>query len=424
MLRGILMFILVIILVAGAYLFGTLSSTIKTPSAPPTLDTPELTIEKPRKLPQAPIEKSTTEPTVEAPTDSTQPTSLSEITKSIVMVEALDYYGIPAGYGSGTVVDERGFILTAFHVVGNPKTGEYDNPDRIVKIYTNASFTDEPEFKYYAQVIDANLAADLAVLRIILLKSGEVPADCLNSNFTAMPVSTITPEVSDELQVLGFPTSGSMTLTLSNTRVAGYVNYDSYESRMNGKYQAIKLDSSLGSGVSGGAVINSDKQLIGVPIFKLNDGNTNDMGYAAMFANAEQLIKDAVNNPVPGCNGAAEAKIETHPRDYMDRYFSGSVFDTNTGEYIEGVRVLVFDPSVKVGGITPEDLENNWGYAFTDEDGYFQIPFFESTFQSDFVVSFNYKGKVYLQEYSNVLFEKYFLDDDKFYGLYIPLQIK
>jgi hypothetical protein len=321
-------------------------------------------------------------------------------------------------------VDERGFILTAFHVVGNPKTGEYDHPDRVVKIYTNASFTDEPEFKYYAQVIDANPAADLAVLRIILLKSGEVPADCLNSNFTAMPVSTLTPEVGDELQILGFPTSGSKTLTLSNTRVAGYVNYDSYESRMNGKYQAIKLDSSLGSGVSGGAVINSNKQLIGVPIFKLNDGNTNDMGYAAMFDSAEQLIKDAINNPVPGCNGAAEAKLETHPRDYMETYFEGKVYDPNTQAYLEGVRIVVFNENVKIGNITVEDLENNWGWAFTDKDGYFRIPFQDWAYDTNFVVSFNYNGRVYLQEYSNTLFDQYFLDDDNWYGLYVPLEIK
>lgn len=424
MLRGILAFILVIILVAGAYVFGTMSSATKTTSVSPPFETPELVIDTPKNTPQAPTEEPTVEPTAEPTANNTQTTSLSEITKSIVMVEALDYYGIPAGYGSGTVVDERGFILTAFHVVGNPKTGEYDHPDRVVKIYTNASFTDEPEFKYYAQVIDANPAADLAVLRIILLKSGEVPADCLNSNFTAMPVSTLTPEVGDELQILGFPTSGSKTLTLSNTRVAGYVNYDSYESRMNGKYQAIKLDSSLGSGVSGGAVINSNKQLIGVPIFKLNDGNTNDMGYAAMFDSAEQLIKDAINNPVPGCNGAGEAKLETHPRDYWDRYFSGYVFSSNTGDYVEGVRIVVFDPRVKVGGITTEDLENNWGWTFTDKNGYFQIPFTNEAYDTNFVVSFNYNGRVYLQDYSNTIFEKYFLDDDDWYGLYVPLEIK
>lgn len=239
-----------------------------------------------------------------------------------------------------------------------------------------------------------------------------------------MPVTTRRSEVGDELQILGFPSSGSKTLTLSNTRVAGYVNYDSYESRMDGKYQALKLDSSLGAGVSGGAIINSDKQLVGVPIFKLNDGNTNDMGYGALFANAEQLIKDAINNPVPGCNGAPEAKLDTHPRDYMDKYFSGYVYNANTRDRLEGVRIIVFDSSVKVGGITTEDLENNWGYTFTDKNGYFQIPFYDSAYQTNFVVSFNYKGRVYLQEYSDTLYEKYFYDDDEFYGLYIPLDIK
>jgi S1-C subfamily serine protease len=380
-------------------------------------------IDTPQNPPTTIAIEPTAEPTA-APLNENQTTSLSDITKSIVMVEALDYYGIPYMSGSGTVVDERGFILTAFHVVGNSQTGEYYHPDRVVKIYTNASFTDEPEFKYYAQVIDANPAADLAVLRIILLKSGEVPADCLNSNFTAIPTTNMTPDVGNELQILGFPSSGSKTLTLSNTRVAGYVNYDTYESRMNGKYQAIKLDSTLGKGVSGGAVMNSDKQLVGIPIFTLNDGDSTNMGYAAMFASAEQLIKDAINNPVPGCNGAAEAKLQTHPRDYYETYFSGYIFNQNTGDYVEGVRVLVFDPRVKVGGITPEDLENNWGYAFTDKNGYFQIPFFENAYQSNFVASFNYNERVYMQEYSNTLFDQYFLDDDKFYGLFVPLDIK
>jgi S1-C subfamily serine protease len=422
MIRGILAFVFVLILVAGAYVFGTMSSNTQTTSVTPP-ETPESVIDTPQNPPTTIAIEPTAEPTA-APLNENQTTSLSEITKSIVMVEALDYYGIPAGYGSGTVIDERGFILTAFHVVGNPKTGEYDNPDRVVKIYTNASFTDEPEFKYYAQVIDANPAADLAVLRIILLKSGEVPADCLNSNFTAMPVSTIIPDVGDEIQILGFPASGSTTLTLSNTRVAGYVNYDTYDPRTTGKYRAIKLDSSIGSGASGGAIINSDKQLVGVPIFKLNDGNTNDMGYAAMFASAEQLIKDAINNPVPGCNGAAEAKLQIHPRDYSETYFEGFVYNPNTGSYLEGVRVLVFEPSVKVGGITAEDIKNNWGEAFTNKDGYFRIPFQDWAYDTNFVVSFNYNGRVYMQEYSNTLFDQYLYDDDKFNGLFVPLDIK
>lgn len=170
MLRGILVFIFVIILVTGAYLFGTMSSNTKTL----TPENPEFKMSTPQKPPQSTIKEPTIEPEVETSKNNTQTAPLEEITKSIVMVESLDSYGIPISLGSGTVVDEKGFILTAFHVVGDTTTGEYDNPDRVVKIYTNASFTDEPEFKYYAQVIDANPAADLAILRIILLKSGEV----------------------------------------------------------------------------------------------------------------------------------------------------------------------------------------------------------------------------------------------------------
>jgi S1-C subfamily serine protease len=372
------------------------------------------------------VPTDTVVPVVSTPTQEPVATEVSseDIAKSIVKIGAFDRNYIERSYGTGTIIDSRGFILTAFHVVGNIEDGSYYNQDRVVAVYTNASFTDAPELKYYAQVVDGNPKSDLAVLRIILLKSKETPQDCLSNTLVPIKFSTKQVEVGEELKVIGFPKSGDSTLTQTSAKVAGFLNYDNREVSADSKYRAIKLDQSLGGGVSGGAVLNSQNELVGIPIFSLGNEEASGLGYAAQYSNAQQLVVDSIVNPVPGCQDAEKAKLKWEPDQWYDFYLYGRVYDPNKKEWLENVRVLLLNPDVSVGNVTGEDLEKNWGYTFTNKDGYFELPMIEQAYKQDFVMSFNVDGRVLLQDRFRVIYDMYYNDSDEFRMLTIPLEVK
>lgn len=156
--------------------------------------------------------------------------------------------------GSGTVINgEKGFILTNFHVVGNPDTGRYANAGRSawIALSPNGSLQ-PPEVRYRAEVVAADVELDLALLRIVADADGKrTPA---NLNLVAIPVGdSATVQIGDTVTVLGYPGLGGDTITLTRGTVSGFVA------------GWIKTDAETNPGNSGGAAINTVGELIGVP---------------------------------------------------------------------------------------------------------------------------------------------------------------
>ncbi|MCB0021444.1 MAG: trypsin-like peptidase domain-containing protein [Caldilinea sp.] len=156
--------------------------------------------------------------------------------------------------GSGTVVNgERGFILTNFHVVGDPDTGHYANASRTawIALSPNGSLQ-PPEVRYRAEVVDADPALDLALLRIVADADGNRTSD--NLNLVAITVGdSATVQIGDPVTVLGYPGLGGDTITLTRGTVSGFVE------------GWIKTDAETNPGNSGGAAINTAGELVGVP---------------------------------------------------------------------------------------------------------------------------------------------------------------
>jgi S1-C subfamily serine protease len=156
--------------------------------------------------------------------------------------------------GSGTVVNgEKGFILTNFHVVGDTDTGQYANAERIawIALSPNGSMQ-PPEVRYRAEVVDADVQLDLALLRIVADADGKRTPD--NLSLPAIPVGdSATVQIGATVTVLGYPGLGGDTITLTRGTVSGFV--DGW----------IKTDAETNPGNSGGAAIDAAGELIGVP---------------------------------------------------------------------------------------------------------------------------------------------------------------
>lgn len=156
--------------------------------------------------------------------------------------------------GSGTVVDAgRGLILTNFHVVGDETTGRTTDPGGAALIALSpAGSAHPPEVRFQAQVVQQDVALDLAVLRVAALADGgPLPAAL---GLTAAPIGDSSAvQIGDALTLLGYPGLGGATITLTRGTVAGFLE------------GWIKTDAETNHGNSGGAALNAAGELIGVP---------------------------------------------------------------------------------------------------------------------------------------------------------------
>jgi len=157
--------------------------------------------------------------------------------------------------GSGSVLTEKGHILTNFHVVGNPDTGRLYNRRGLIYVAVSPpNLRDPPQVEYIAELMQGDLSIDLALIKIIATQDGrDLPA---NLNLTTMPVGdTDTVEIGDELSIIGFPGLGGATVTFTKGSVSGFLTDEGW----------IKTDAEINPGNSGGAAINREGQLVGIP---------------------------------------------------------------------------------------------------------------------------------------------------------------
>jgi pSer/pThr/pTyr-binding forkhead associated (FHA) protein/S1-C subfamily serine protease len=163
--------------------------------------------------------------------------------------------------GSGSLVSSEGYVLTNFHVVGDPDNGKYYNQEEWVWIGLNwQNPANKPDTFYRAEIVRADKDYDLALVHVYALeKGGDLPTDLV---FPFLPIGN-----SDELQmgeslaVIGFPSLGGSTPTFTRGTVSGFL----YDEILELERGWIKTDAEVNPGNSGGMAINSRGELIGVP---------------------------------------------------------------------------------------------------------------------------------------------------------------
>jgi S1-C subfamily serine protease len=165
-----------------------------------------------------------------------------------------------AVFGSGSIVDTRGYILTNYHVVRDIKTGLPWNAEDAIYVYVNSSTDRPPDRVFRARIsaVDSNL--DLVLLKLTATQAGgELPADL---DLTAVPIGdSDRVQIGDRIMLIGYPGIGGNTVTLTEGIVSGFVQ----------NRQWIKTDAQINHGNSGGLAINVSGALIGVPTQAMTD---------------------------------------------------------------------------------------------------------------------------------------------------------
>ncbi len=192
-------------------------------------------------------------PTVTATPDLTA----REPFRAVVQVVALDAADKPLWTGSGSVISPEGLILTNAHIA-LPDAGE---PAPASLLILQAEQEDRPpQPRFYAEVVQADRALDLAILRITRDTAGN-PLSPETLNLPYLPLGRAADlRLGDELTILGYPGIGGNTITLTKGEVAGFIEEAPY-----GPRALIKTTATLAGGNSGGAALNARGELVAVP---------------------------------------------------------------------------------------------------------------------------------------------------------------
>ncbi|MFP4514548.1 MAG: trypsin-like peptidase domain-containing protein [Parcubacteria group bacterium] len=154
--------------------------------------------------------------------------------------------------GSGVIIDSKGTVLTNHHVVTLEDDFDSTEKEASYMICLTEDINNEPECKYSGELIASDKDLDVALLKIQNIDnySNKESFSYLNLN-TSETIS-----VNDEVTVLGYPSIGGNTITITKGVLSGKEN----------KYNKswLKTDAVMSYGSSGGAAIDSKAGVIGI----------------------------------------------------------------------------------------------------------------------------------------------------------------
>mgnify|MGYP004465655443 FL=1 len=198
--------------------------------------------------------------------------------------------GTAEAEGSGIVISEDGYILTNNHVINSSSSSSYYEIGTASKVSVYL-YNDETE--YDAKVVGTDEQTDLAVIKIE--KDGLTAAELGDSDSV---------NVGEFAMAIGNPLGMQSSVTGG---IISAVNREVTDS--DGKtYKLIQTDAAINSGNSGGALVNSKGQVIGVNTLKVSATGVEGMGFAIPINSAkpiyEQLIQyNKVKRPYIGVRG-------------------------------------------------------------------------------------------------------------------------
>jgi len=171
--------------------------------------------------------------------------------------------------GSGVIIDARGYILTCYHLIKN---------------YPNVSVTVFSSVRqiYKANVVDVDIANDLAVLKIESDRPLPV-AKLANSDMV---------KITDTVLAIGSPFGFEHTVTsgiISDNKRSIVIGNTVYENMF-------QTDAAVNRGGAGGALINSEGQVVGVnTAIASPSGYFSGVSFAIPINKARPLLLKAID---------------------------------------------------------------------------------------------------------------------------------
>ena len=172
--------------------------------------------------------------------------------------------------GSGVIMDQRGYIITNKHVI--------NDADQII-----VALQDGRVFE--ALLVGSDTLTDLAVLKINA--TGGLPTIPINAGRS--------PHIGDVVLAIGNPYNLGQTITQGIISATGRIGLNP-----TGRQNFLQPDASINHGNSGGALVNSLGELMGINTLsfdKSNDGETPEgIGFAIPFQLATKIMDKLIRD--------------------------------------------------------------------------------------------------------------------------------
>src|SRR2546422_7699945 len=174
------------------------------------------------------------------------------------------------GAGSGFVIDPEGYVLTNFHVVQGAQSIDVTLGDRS---------------RYPAKYIGADQRNDVALIKI----------DPKGRKLTALPLGDSTSlQVGQKVLAIGNPFGFQSTLTTGVVSALGRTVQTSQTTFID---EAIQTDAAINRGNSGGPLINSHGEVIGInSAIYTPSGTTAGIGFAIPINTAKNIANDLMTD--------------------------------------------------------------------------------------------------------------------------------
>jgi S1-C subfamily serine protease len=192
-----------------------------------------------------------------------------------ILTKAIEYDffmdAVPVeGAGSGFIIDPRGYILTNFHVVQEAQTIEVVLGD---------------QSKYAAKFIGADQRNDVALIKI----------DPKGKPLTALRLGDSgSLQVGQKVLAIGNPFGFQSTLTTGIVSALGRTVQTSQTTFID---EAIQTDAAINRGNSGGPLLNSHGEVIGInSAIYTPSGTTAGIGFAIPINTAKSIANDLIND--------------------------------------------------------------------------------------------------------------------------------
>ena len=164
------------------------------------------------------------------------------------------------GSGSGVIISTDGYIVTNNHVVA-------DADELTVTLNDNK--------EYSARIIGTDKTTDLALIKID------------GKNLPAITIAN-----SEDIKVGEWVLAVGNPFNLGSTVTAGIVSAKARGLGANGVESFIQPDAAINQGNSGGALLNSKGELIGINTVKYSSEDVEGMGYAIPISDAKPIIEN------------------------------------------------------------------------------------------------------------------------------------
>lgn len=155
--------------------------------------------------------------------------------------------------GSGTLIDEKGHVLTNAHVIMDPGM---NRPLDAFSVCVSEDSQNPPSCYFTANLERYDEKIDLALLQI----NNDVAWGNLPAAFPYLPYNHgFEASEGDTVTVKGFSVSGGKTINTTQGQVSGF-------EQTNG-YNYLKTDADIDAGNSGGTMLDSEGHFVGVPTY-------------------------------------------------------------------------------------------------------------------------------------------------------------